>query len=79
MNVPKLRAKIAEREIRYKDVAKQMGITQQALGRKMTGHTRFSLDDAIKLCNILNITNPTERAEIFLNQSSQFRDKNKIA
>ncbi|WP_427113977.1 helix-turn-helix domain-containing protein [Megasphaera sueciensis] len=78
MNVPKLRAKIAERGIKYCDVAVQMGITPQALNRKMRGDTRFFLDDAIKLCDILHITNSSERNEIFLSQSSQKRDETRM-
>lgn len=70
MNIPKLRAKIAERGIKYNDIAKQMNITPQALNRKMKGQIRFLLEDAIELCRILNIDDPIERNEIFLSDSS---------
>lgn len=76
MNIPKLRAKIAETGIKYSKIAKELGITPQALNRKMRGRTRFSLDDAIQLCTILKI-DVQDGHDIFLTLSSQFRDKKK--
>lgn len=66
LNIPKLRAKISEVNVKYKDLAAGMGISQQALSMKMRGLIRFNTDDAVKICNILNITDDAERSEIFL-------------
>lgn len=74
MNIPKLRAKIAEKGIKYNDIALRMNISPQALNRKMKGQIRFFLEDAIELCDILKINDPVERNEIFLSNSSQNKD-----
>lgn len=66
MNIPKLRAKIGEKNVKYKDLANAMGISQQALNMKMRGRIRFNADDAIKICEFLDIQDNAVRGEIFL-------------
>ncbi len=66
MNIPKLNAKITERGIKKKDLAKSFGITVQALNKKLRGLTKITTDDALKFCEILNISNDSEKTEIFL-------------
>lgn len=66
MNVAKLRAKIGEKNVKYKDLAAGMGISQQALNMKMRGVIRFNTDDALKICKVLDIHDNAERGEIFL-------------
>jgi transcriptional regulator with XRE-family HTH domain len=66
LNVSKLRGKIGEKNVKYKDLARAMGISSQALNKKMRGITRFNTDDVINICNTLGIDDDAERGEIFL-------------
>lgn len=66
MKLNKLNAKIAEKEIKKKTLADKFGISQQALGKKLSGKTKMTVNDAIKFCDILKINNDKEKVEIFL-------------
>jgi transcriptional regulator with XRE-family HTH domain len=66
LNASKLRGKIGEKNIKYKDLARAMGISAQALNKKMRGVTRFNTDDVINICKALGIDDDAERGEIFL-------------
>ncbi len=48
-----LKAEMGRKELLKKDVAKSLGITTKALDNKLNGQTRFYLDEALKLCQIL--------------------------
>jgi transcriptional regulator with XRE-family HTH domain len=71
MNINKLRGKMAEKKITQKEMAEHLGISTQAFNRKMNGKVRFSNEDAIIICQKLNIEDLAERAEIFLDNPSQ--------
>ena len=66
MNLAKLNGKIAETKTKKKKLAAYMGITPQALGRKLNGQTKMTVDDALKICECLPITSDTDKIEIFL-------------
>jgi len=75
MNIDKLRGKMAEKKITQKEMAKHLGISTQAFNRKMNGKIRFSTNDAVIICQKLNIDDMAERAEIFLDIPSQKRNE----
>lgn len=50
----KLRAKIVEQGYTQGALAKEMGITEQALSNKLLGKTDFTLREVVEVCNILN-------------------------
>lgn len=63
----KLKGRIVEKYGSQEELAKAWGITRQAVSKKMTGKTRFSTDDIVKLVNLLDI--PKERiGEYFFDQ-----------
>lgn len=65
MNYNVIRGKIAEKRTSQKKLAIEMGITPQSLSRKLTGKRQFTVEEAARLCYLLEI--PLEkRAEIFL-------------
>ena len=66
LNISKLKGKIAESGIQKKELAKQFGMSVQAINKKLSGKTKISTDDAEKFCTLLHIDDLTERAEIFL-------------
>lgn len=71
MQLAKLRGVIAERGIKQSSLAKAFGISTQALSKKLNGTTKTTVDDAIKFCNILQITDNETKCEIFLTTPSQ--------
>lgn len=66
MNLNKINELIKERGIKRKAIAKELGISQQALWFKLNGKHAFSLEDAKILCKILRIETAEEKVEIFL-------------
>lgn len=66
MNLPKLHGKIAEEGKKRKYLADAMGITVQALGKKLSGKSKITVSDAEKFCTLLNISSDREKCEIFL-------------
>ncbi len=66
MDLKKLHGKIGESGIKKKEIAKRLGITPQALNHKLDGNTKFSVDEAQKLCQILQIDCWREAYEMFL-------------
>lgn len=51
----KLRALTFEHFGSNKELAKEMGISEVSLSRKMNGKVDFSSDDIIKICRLLDI------------------------
>ena len=65
MNYDIVRGMIAERRTSQKQIAEKMGITPQSLSRKLNQKRSFTVQEATKLCELLDI--PIDRrAEIFL-------------
>ncbi len=75
VNLLKLKAKLVEKNKTKADFAKALGISVQAVNKKLNGKTKISTDDAAIICDFLQITNYAEKAEIFLNSTSQKRNK----
>lgn len=70
MNYNFIRGQIAEKRTSQRKVAEEMGISEQSLNRKLNGKRVFTVEEATKICNILDIP-LNRRAEIFLPQLSQ--------
>ena len=49
-----------------RDAARVIDCSVNTYGRKETGKTAFTLDEAVKLCEAFNIDDPSRRAYIFL-------------
>ncbi len=67
MNANKLKGKIAERGLNVSKTAELAGINKSSLYRKLNGGERLTVADAIKLKEVLGLTN-LEALDIFLNQ-----------
>lgn len=67
MNHAKLRGKLAEAGMTQRDLAHAMFISTNALNRKINGVSPFTVDEALKICKILSITDNHEKCNIFLN------------
>lgn len=73
LNYNFIRGQIAEKRTSQRKVAAEMGISEQSLNRKLSGKRAFTVEEAKKICDILDIP-PHRRAEIFLPCSSQKRN-----
>ncbi|WP_010293560.1 DUF739 family protein [Clostridium senegalense] len=60
MDVNKLKGRMVEKSYTQKNMAKELGITQQALNAKLNKRSQFTLDEVVKIVNILEIDNPIE-------------------
>ncbi len=56
-------------------MAKELGISLNSLCSKINNRSKFSIDEAIKICDILKINNNEDKVLIFLSTTSQNRDK----
>lgn len=70
MNYDFIRGRMAERRICQRDVAQMMGMSVQSFNRKINAKRAFTVGEATKLCDILEIPSH-KRAEIFLPCESQ--------
>ena len=55
-----------EKDKSNKELADYMGISPQALSKKRRGLSKWTIDDAVKICDFLQIEVPEARANIFL-------------
>lgn len=67
MNANKLKGKIIEKGLTMTKAAEMMGIHKTSLYRKVNGHDRLTVNDAVRLKEILGLSN-MEALDIFLNQ-----------
>lgn len=68
MDTLKLKAKIIEKGLNQDKVAKKMGITLQTFNAKLNGRSPWTLENILKLKEILNLQNIEE---FFLDNMSQ--------
>ena len=66
MNTKKLRAKMVERGIKEADLAVKLGLSRNTVSRKFVGKSHFDILQIEKICSILEIIDPNEKADIFL-------------
>lgn len=65
MNANKLKAKIVENGLNISKTAELIGVSKSSLYRKLNGNDRLTINEAVKLKNILELTD-LEALEIFL-------------
>lgn len=71
MNTNMLKGKIVENGYSQRTLAKKISVSVNTLKEKLNGKRPFNTDEVILLCEVLGITNSSEKTEIFLSQSSQ--------
>jgi transcriptional regulator with XRE-family HTH domain len=67
VNKNKLLGKIAEAGKSQRLLAQEVGMSVNTLNSKINGKGSFDIEQVVKICNVLNITESDEKAEIFLN------------
>lgn len=71
LNKNKLLGAIVSAGMTQNQVAAQIGVSKNTFSAKMNGKTCFNIDQVEKICALVGITDPVEKADIFLSQSSQ--------
>ena len=70
INSRKLRGKIAEMGMTQTSLAKELSMSKNTLSAKINGHSKFTVDEAHKICLALSISDPKTKCEIFLQKPS---------
>ena len=65
-NTQRLEELIQENGLKKKYIARQMGISPYSLTRKIRNESEFTSGQIDLFCDILNITSPKQKCEIFL-------------
>lgn len=70
VNANLLRGKIVSKGRTQKDIAAELGISENTLSAKINGSSSFTLGEVAALCDLLGITDSQEKCDIFLAGSS---------
>lgn len=66
MQANKLRARMVEQGYTQRSLAKEINMSENSLGLKLSGRTQFTLAEANRICGVLCITDAMDKADIFL-------------
>lgn len=61
-----LRAEIVANGLTIAEVAEKLGLSRNTMFSRLSGATPFNTDEVILLCEILHISDPRRKVEIFL-------------
>lgn len=61
-----LRAEIAAQGLSQREVAERANISRSAFNAKLNGQRPFDTDEAVRVCEVLNIKDNQRKVEIFL-------------
>ena len=70
----KLAGAIASKGLTQKKLAEMIGISKNTISAKMNNKSSLDTDEIERICRVLGIKDVTEKANIFLANSSQNRD-----
>lgn len=71
LNRNRFKGAIAKAGMTQNALAKELRISENTMSSRVTGKSSFTVDEVDSICNILKISDPEEKAEIFLARSSQ--------
>ena len=66
INVNLLKGKIVAAGYNQRGLAEKVGMSANSLNAKINGKKKFDTDEVFKICEALNITDPSEKCNIFL-------------
>lgn len=61
-----LRARMVEQGYTQRSLAKEINMSENSLSSKLLGKSAFDINEAIAICDVLNIDDSKDRASIFL-------------
>ena len=70
----RLRAAIVREGHTQRTLAEKVGVSVNTISAKLNRRIPFNTDEIEKICEVLSITDPAEKVQIFLAPSSQNRD-----
>ena len=60
MSFDKLKGKMTEGHLSQKSMAEALGITVQALNAKLNGRSQFTLEEVVRITDILSLKDPID-------------------
>lgn len=66
-----LQGKIVAAGMTQKTLSTAVGVSRSNMNAKMNGHFPFTVDEVVRICDVLGIVDPVEKVTIFLPNSSQ--------
>lgn len=60
MSFDKLKGKMAEKHMSQEKMAKNLGITVQSFNAKLNGRSKFTLEEVVKITEILSLKDPVD-------------------
>lgn len=60
MSFDKLKGKMVEAHVSQARLSEKLGITVQSLNAKLNGRTQFTLEEAVKITEFLNLQDPID-------------------
>ena len=66
MRSEKLIGIMAEKKITQRQLAEEIGVNKNTVNNKLKTGGCFNTDEVIKICEVLDITDPVTKCEIFL-------------
>lgn len=75
VNKNRLMGAIASAGMSQRKLAQKVGMSKNTINAKINGKGFFDTEQIDKICSALNIHDNTEKALIFLTDSSHFRDE----
>lgn len=54
-------------------VAKEAGLARNSLSAKLNGKTQFNTDEVVRICEVINITDPAKKVDFFSVRSEDKR------
>lgn len=61
-----LRAEIVARDMTIASLAEAIGMKLKTMYNKMNGGSQFTVDEAVRICDVLNISDDEKKVHIFL-------------
>lgn len=71
MNVNKLKGRMVEAGYTQRTLAIATKMSENTLSSKLNARRPFNTDEVLVICELLHITDPVEKAQIFLSKPSQ--------
>lgn len=71
LNKNKLLGAIVSAGMTQNQVASKIGVSKNTFSAKINGKSCFDTAQVEKICEVIGVTDPVEKANIFLSQSSQ--------
>lgn len=60
-----LKAKMVSNGLTQRLLAESLGMSKNTLSYNLHGHRPFDVDEVARICELLHITDPTEKAKFF--------------